>query len=80
MLEREKIKEGLRVWLERKARQIPLKRKDGGVGVLVWKFSKRLRLGANTSDQSGNSVAGEETPKKDRVSGLKRFWENIGTA
>lgn len=73
-LERERLKEGLRVWLERKARQIPTRRKEGGVGVLVWRFSKRLKLEDQTQCHSG-----PEKPKKDLVNGLKRFWENLGS-
>lgn len=72
-LEREQIKEGLRVWLERKARNIRL-RKDGGVGVLVWRFSRKLRMGEPGKDCR---VSSAERPQKERVSGLRRFWEEL---
>lgn len=75
-VEREQIKEGLRVWLERKASEIRSKRSrstEGGVGVLVWRFSKKIRLG--DSDQSTDEW--REKPKKETVNGLKRFWEGL---
>lgn len=73
-VEREQLKEKMRVWLERKASQIGAKRKvDGGVGVMVWRFSKKMKLGERETQWRG------ENPKKDKVSGLKRFWESINT-
>ncbi|EMC99450.1 hypothetical protein BAUCODRAFT_50733, partial [Baudoinia panamericana UAMH 10762] len=72
-VEREHLREGLRVWLERKAQEIRARQKDavGGVGVLIWRFSRKMKL--------GESRRGCETclegPKKDKVSGLKRFFE-----
>ncbi|GAB7363382.1 hypothetical protein MBLNU230_g3660t1 [Neophaeotheca triangularis] len=74
-VEREIVKEGLRVWLERKAREIRARRREGvGVGVLVWRFSRRLKLG----DARGVGDAWPERPKKERVTGLRRFWEGMG--
>lgn len=75
-VERERLKEGLRVWLERKAREIPFRRKEGGVGVLVWRFSKTSRPGGTNGP--GEPSHGQEKPKKDKVNGLKSFWENLG--
>ena len=75
-VEREQIKEGLKVWLERKAHQIRARRKEGGVGVLVWRFSRKLKL--SESKKSGEEWL--ERPRSDKkVSGLKRFWENVST-
>ena len=74
-VEREQIKEGLRVWLERKAREITVRKKEGGVGVLVWRFSRRIRLGDSCEDV----VRRQEEPKRDRVNGLKRFWEELAS-
>lgn len=72
-VERELVKEGLRVWLERKAGEILKRRKDGvGVGILVWRFSKRGK-GAEVREEKKVG----EWFEKGRVSGLKRFWEGL---
>ncbi|KAL1297811.1 hypothetical protein AAFC00_006340 [Neodothiora populina] len=78
-IEREKVKEGLRVWLERKAGAIG-RRKDAGVGILVWRFSKRARTGAqDTSSKQRQSNPGLcEMAESGKVRGLRRFWENVG--
>lgn len=73
-VEVEKIKEGLRVWLERKARDIRTRKKEGGVGVLVWRFSRTMKMGDARRD-AGMSV---ERPNKDKVSSLRRFFEGLG--
>ncbi|KAF2153083.1 hypothetical protein K461DRAFT_320797 [Myriangium duriaei CBS 260.36] len=73
-VEREKVKEGLRVWLERKAREIKKRRKDGGVAVLVWRFSRRLKV----ADDRLKSQAVELQGGEGRVMGLKQFWEGLG--
>ncbi|CAK4031184.1 hypothetical protein DOTSEDRAFT_69001 [Lecanosticta acicola] len=75
-VEVEKIKEGLRVWLERKARQIHLRRREGGVGVLVWRFSRRIKTGDARSTPNNVYV---ERPNKERVSSLRRFFEGLGS-
>lgn len=76
-LEREKIKEGLRVWLERKAGVIG-RRKDVVVGVLVWRFSKRAKgMGQDCNERSRPSPRSWERPESGRVTGLKRFWEDL---
>lgn len=74
-MEREHLREGLRVWLERKAHQIRARQKDaaGGVGVLVWRFSRKMKL----VDTKRGFDHWPEKPKKDKVSGLKRFWESV---
>lgn len=74
-LERESLKDGLSNWLEKKAKEISFRRKDDGVGVLVWRFSKRIKI-SNT----GHAMHASEMnaiPKKDKVNGLKRFWESL---
>lgn len=76
-VEKEMVKEGLRVRLERKAREIRARRGDGvGVGVLVWRFSRRMKLG----EARGGSDAWPERPKKERVASLRRFWEGMGSS
>lgn len=72
-VEREQIKEGLRVWLERKAREIRA-RKDGGVGVLVWRFSRKMKLG-----DAQRGVTSWNRPGKEKVSGLKRFFDDLAS-
>lgn len=74
-LEREQIKEGLRVWLERKAYQIRARKKEGGVGVLVWRFSRKMKLG-NTGEEHLDWM---DKPSKEKVSSLKRFFEDLGS-
>jgi len=76
-VERELVKEGLRVWLERKAGEILKRRKDGvGVGVLVWRFSKRGK-GLESKERVRTAFEGLE---KGRVLGLRRFWEGLGAS
>lgn len=78
-LERERLKEGLRVRLERKVNAIRERRKEGAsVGVLIWRFSKRLRLSG--AAEKHEATMGEEGPRKGKVSGLRRFWEGMGGA
>lgn len=74
-VEREKIKEGLKVWLERKAHQIGMRKDEGRVGIMLWRFSRKLRLG----EPNHNVPDWKERPRKEKVSGLKRFWEGMGT-
>jgi hypothetical protein len=74
-VEREQIKEGLRVWLERKALEIRSRKNEGGVGMLVWRFSRKFRVG----EQKGECNDWREKPKKDKVTGLKRFFEDLGS-
>lgn len=77
-LERERLKEGLKVWLERKACAIKTRKDKGaGVGVLVWRFSKRPRFGGASDAREHRQL--DSRVKKDRVSSLKRFWESMGS-
>lgn len=78
-LERERLKEGLRVRLEKKANAIRERRRDGaGVGILIWRFSKRLKL--SNAVEKHAIIGGEETPRREKVGGLRRFWEGLGGA
>ena len=78
-LERERLKEGLRVRLEQKANAIRERRREGaGVGILIWRFSKRLKLGTTTDKHS--ITGGEEIFRKENVGSLRRFWEGLGGA
>lgn len=74
-LEREQIKEGLRVWLERKAQGIRSKKQEGGVGILVWRFSRRPKH--LDADKEASNWPGQ--PNKEKVSGLKRFFESLAS-
>jgi hypothetical protein len=74
-VEREQIKEGLRVWLERKAREIRSRKSEGGVGMLVWRFSRKMKM----SEPESEHIDEREQPKKEKVTGLKRFFEDLGT-
>ena len=73
-VEREHLRDGLRVWLDRKAHQIRARQKDAadGVGVLVWRFSRKMKLNGSERHQR------VEFPKKEKVMGLKSFWESVG--
>lgn len=74
-VEREQIKDGLRIWLERKAREIRTKKRDGGVGVLVWRFSRStIRREPSVSVRYTSDL-----PKKEKVNTLKRFWESLAS-
>ncbi|OTA33276.1 hypothetical protein BTJ68_06170 [Hortaea werneckii EXF-2000] len=74
-VEREHLCHGLRVWLESKAHQIQVRQKDaaGGVGILVWRFSRRLKI----TDSRQFSDGRVERPRREKVTRLKRFWENL---
>jgi hypothetical protein len=75
-LERERMKEGLRVRLERKANAIKERRKESaGVGVLIWRISKRLKL--TSASENHDHLVKEESPRQGKVIGLRRFWEGL---
>lgn len=71
-VEREQIKEGLRVWLERKAREIRSRKSEGGVGTLVWRFSRKMKF-----NEPKNEGTNRDKPKKEKVRGLKSFFEDL---
>ena len=73
-VEKEQIKEGLRVWLERKAREIGMRTKEGGVGVMVWRFSRKIRGGG---EGPRRRQQGTDIPRTDQVEKLKRYWEGM---
>ena len=72
-VEREQIKEGLRVWLERKALQIRSRKVEDGVRALVWRFSRKMKMGDSRKD----AMEWPERPRKEKVTGLKSFWESL---
>jgi len=77
------LKDGLRVWLERKAGEIGRRRKSCGVGVgvLIWRFTRRICLGEKDEIHNDKSIKGKEETDCDRgegkVEGLRRFWEQM---
>jgi hypothetical protein len=74
-LELEKFKEGLRGWLEKKARVIKKHKSNvGGVGILVWRFTQRSK-GSNSSTTNPSPRA---CSNNQHVSSLRRFWEDMG--
>ena len=72
-IEREQIKEGLRVWLERKALQIRSQKVEDGVRALVWRFSRKMKI----VDNRKGAMDWPEGPRKEKVTSLKSFWENL---
>lgn len=77
-VEREKVKEGLKIWLERRAGEIRRRRKDVGVGILVWRFSRKPKMAVSENGrQSRNGIGAWEVPERGRVKGLRRFWEEL---
>lgn len=76
-VEREQIKEGLRVWLERKAREIRAHKRDGRVGIMVWRFSRMVKIGGD-GDTRGDSNVCCQKPDKEKVGSLRRFFESLG--
>lgn len=77
-LEREQLKGGLRVWLERKAREIRARKKEGGVKVLAWRFSRR-ELKARQTMYNNTVGSPLERPRRDNVAELRRYFERLGT-
>ena len=75
-LELEKFKEGMRVWLERKACEIKRRKSHvGEVGILVWRFTKRAKAPEMSRTESCSSSY-KQTPSSS-VSSLRRFWEGM---
>lgn len=75
-LELEKFKEGMRAWLEKKARAIKKHKSHvGDVGILVWRFTKRSK----ETDYSLTESSSRARSNTDRVSSLRRFWEDLGS-
>jgi hypothetical protein len=74
-LELERFKEGMRGWLEKKARAIKKhKSQVGGVGILVWRFTQRSKgADSSLSDSSPRACSNNH-----HVSSLRRFWEDMG--
>ncbi|CAD0115245.1 unnamed protein product, partial [Aureobasidium uvarum] len=75
-LELEKFKEGMRIWLEKKARAISRRKSIvGGVGILVWRFTKRSKGPDDLPTEPSSHACSENY----HVSSLRRFWEDIGS-
>ena len=75
-LELEKFKEGMRVWLERKAGEIKRRKsRVGEVGILVWRFTKRARVLEESKTESRSSAYNHAATSS--VSSLRRFWEGM---
>lgn len=76
-MERERVKDGLRVWLERKAGVVG-RRKDAAVGVLVWRFSKKAKTPHDARKRPEIALGLGEKPEAGKVKGLRTFWEDLG--
>ena len=72
-VERENIKIGLRIWLERKARKIRARKADSSVGTLVWRFSRKAQI----ADPKEGISDWPEPPKKDKVQRMRTYFENL---
>lgn len=78
-LEREQLKQGLRVWMERKAKEIRKRKKDYmGVGILIWRFSKKPKGTDLARTPSGNGTF-DGVPGNGHVLDMRTFWEGIKT-
>ncbi|KAF2239749.1 hypothetical protein EV356DRAFT_499967 [Viridothelium virens] len=76
-VERERVKDGLRVWVGRMAGKIQsgrVERTGCGVWSMVWRFSRGER-GRRERERSARRE--EAIPGRSRVGGLRRFWEEI---
>jgi hypothetical protein len=70
-----KFREGMRDWLEKKARAIKKHKSHvGDVGILVWRFTKRSK-GIDGSPTGSSTRTCSDTH---HVSSLRRFWEDMG--
>ena len=89
MVERERIKDGLRAWLDKKAGAVTDKVRDeeGGRSVrgLVRRFTARWKADApvekgakaRQSWASGTEKRSKDPPTRAHVYGLRRFWEGL---
>lgn len=78
--ELDQVKEGLRVWLERKAGEMKKRKKDSaGVKTLVWRFSKRAKSESSMAVVKCKMGVPEEVPAQGKVLGLRQYWEEVGT-
>lgn len=84
-VERERLKDGLRVWIARRAEvvksKLALERDRPSVKSLVYRFGRKAGGGAAGSGREGKG-AGEKRkkgePARGHVLGLRRFWESMG--
>ncbi len=85
-VERERLKDGLRAWIARRAEVVQKKlaqeRERPNVRSLVQRFARRAGGGKDGRDGRWGKVAGEKRkkgePTRAHVLGLRRFWEGIG--
>ncbi|KAI9666145.1 MAG: hypothetical protein M1821_004080 [Bathelium mastoideum] len=81
-VERERVKDGLRVKVARMARKIQTGRVEGrgacgGVWSMVWRFSRGEKgRGMREKEKGGEEVS----PGRTRVGGLRQFWEGMAEA
>lgn len=76
-MERERVKDGLRVWVGRMAGRIEsgrVQRSGCGVWGMVWRFSKGDK---GRRAQETTLRAEESVPGRARVGGLRKFWEGM---
>ena len=75
-VERERVKDGLRVWVGRMAGRIQsgrVERSGCGVWSMVWRFTK----GEKGCREKGKVRSEDSSPGRTRVGGLRRFWEEM---
>ncbi len=85
-VERERLKDGLRAWIARRAevvqKKLALEREKPSVRSLVQRFGKRAGGGKDGKEVRWGKGGGERRkkgePTRAHVSGLRRFWEGIG--
>ncbi|KAI9712734.1 MAG: hypothetical protein M1820_001356 [Bogoriella megaspora] len=78
-VEKERVKDGLRVWIGRMAGRIQSGGvQSGGCGVwgMVWRFSRGERGRSGRERDDGARMDSVE-PGRSRVGGLRRFWEGM---
>ena len=85
-VERERLKDGLRAWVARRAEVVQKKlaqeREKPSVRSLVQRFGRRAATGKEGKEVRWGKVAGEKRkkgePTRAHVLGLRRFWESMG--
>ncbi len=85
-VERERLKDGLRSWIARRAEVVQKKgaqeREKPSVRNLVQRFARRAGGVKEGKDGRWEKAAGEKRkrgePTRAHVLGLRRFWEGIG--
>jgi hypothetical protein len=78
-VERERVKDGLRVWVGRMAGKIQARgtrTSECGVWSMVWRFTKGEK---ERGEREKGGECEERVPERSRVGGLRRFWEGMAT-